>query len=355
MAVKEVVDMRWLKDGLEDPHPRYVGLPREDLAGAHLFSDDELANKLSMMSTISDERDTAMMIDAHRTNGDYVCKSMLGEIAKDRLRWMSRRIAVLEGRYPGVDANLQPVVKETVEESQEVMAEFRLKAHLPRLCESLYFPENPSRSMLVRLASERGLSSKMTSLEIVFGFGLPITYSKRWHIYVELVRHLLKKHQIYVPFDDDEFGLKDKFSLVVISKSKYFGSGIAFPIKQPMSSSIFPEAGLMNKINLLFNSYSAILDVWYHAENNSWGSNWASGQWSAKDLLKKLYEEITTTEEEHVIKRNIGDPKTNIMRDMVDAYMFSHPDYKNNLPDTKNNINVRTEVANAILTSLTKG
>jgi len=98
-----VVDLKWLAQGEEDPHPRYVEIGRDDLAGAHLLSDDELAYSLSMMSTISDEQDAARMVDSHRNGGDYIHKSLLGEIAKDRLRWLSRRIAVLEGRYPGSD------------------------------------------------------------------------------------------------------------------------------------------------------------------------------------------------------------------------------------------------------------
>lgn len=100
---RTVVDMQWLANGEQDPHPRYIKIGRDDLAGTHLLSDDELAYSLAMMSTISDERDTAMMIDSHRTNGDYISKSTLGEIAKDRIRWLSRRVAVLEGRYPGFD------------------------------------------------------------------------------------------------------------------------------------------------------------------------------------------------------------------------------------------------------------
>lgn len=351
----EVVDLRWLANGEEDPHPRYVGLPREELMGAHRLSDDELAYQVSMTGIVSREEDGLKLMAAHRRGEVYLTQNTICEMAKDRIRWLSRRVAILEGRYPGVDANLQPVVNETVEDSQEVLAEARLNKHLSYLCDALYFPETPNRSMLIRVAEERGLGYKMADLNIVFGYEPPISYSKRWHVYVELVRHLLKKHQVYVPFEEDEFELKDKFSLVVITKSKYFGSGIAFPIKQPMPSSIFPEADLINKINLLFNSYKAILDVWYNADNDSWGSNWAMGQYGTKALLQKLYEEITTTEEELVIQRNIGDPKTNIMGELVDAYMFGHPDYHSGFSAIKNDKSIRTEVANIIITSLIKG
>jgi len=96
-----VVDMLWLAKGEEDPHPRYVELKREDLSAPHL-SDDELAYKMAMLSTISEEADMRQMLASHRTGGNYISKGIMGEVAKDRIRWLSRRVAVLEGRYPGV-------------------------------------------------------------------------------------------------------------------------------------------------------------------------------------------------------------------------------------------------------------
>ena len=114
------IDMRWLAEGNPDVHPRYVELNREDLMGAHKLTDDELAYALAMMSTISDERDTQLMIESHRTGGNYIHKSMLGEIAKDRIRWLSRRVAVLEGRYPGRDTsgNVVPVTPQELHRPQ---------------------------------------------------------------------------------------------------------------------------------------------------------------------------------------------------------------------------------------------
>lgn len=134
---RTVVDLKWLANGEEDKHPTYVKMERKDLAGAHLLSDDELAYSLAMMSTISDERDTAMMIDSHRTNGDYISKSTLGEIAKDRIRWLSRRVAVLEGRYPGVNKPVIDVVAprpvNEQELNQQYVAEARLERQVPLL------------------------------------------------------------------------------------------------------------------------------------------------------------------------------------------------------------------------------
>lgn len=95
-----VVDMRWLEEGRTDDHERYTKIGRDELAAPYI-SDDELANMMSFDSTVSLEQDTANMIQAHKTGATYISKSLKGEIAKDRLRWLSRRVAVLEGRYPG--------------------------------------------------------------------------------------------------------------------------------------------------------------------------------------------------------------------------------------------------------------
>lgn len=98
-----VVDMRWLAVGGEDDHSRYVELDRKDLAAPYI-SDDELANMMSFDSTVSEEEDIRNMLKAHASGETYITKSLKGEIAKDRLRWLSRRVAVLEGRYPGSPA-----------------------------------------------------------------------------------------------------------------------------------------------------------------------------------------------------------------------------------------------------------
>lgn len=95
-----VVDMRWLEEGRSDDHKRYTKIGRDELAAPYI-SDDELADMMSFDSTVSLEQDTANMIQAHRTGETYISKSLKGEIAKDRLRWLSRRVALLEGRYPG--------------------------------------------------------------------------------------------------------------------------------------------------------------------------------------------------------------------------------------------------------------
>lgn len=98
-----VVDFLWLQAGEPDPHARYTKIGRDELA-APFISDDVLANMMSFDSTVSEEEDTRNMLKAHASGETYITKSLKGEIAKDRIRWLSRRVAVLEGRYPGSPA-----------------------------------------------------------------------------------------------------------------------------------------------------------------------------------------------------------------------------------------------------------
>lgn len=233
-----VVDLHWLAEGKEDPHPRYIELPREDLAGAHLFSDDELANKLSMMSTISDDRDTAMMIDAHRTGGDYVSKSMLGEIAKDRLRWLSRRVAVLEGRYPGKTPadmsgvktmpNLLPGAKPDAFDS--AVAESRLERQVPLLAAVLDLPKGAHPNDMAAFLDERRIRVDSLKVSVALGLFMDKKPLQRWQIYVGLARDLLK-HGIYIPFWDDEYTIGGVHkNMLNITKSRYFGTGKSYQI-----------------------------------------------------------------------------------------------------------------------------
>lgn len=228
----DVVDLRWLAEGAEDPHPRYIELLREDLAGAHLFSDDELANKLSMMSTISDERDTAMMIESHRNNGDYVSKSLLAEIAKDRLRWMSRRIAVLEGRYPGVTtspvapAKVVPLSKaESQDPFNQAVAEARLERQVPLLAAVLNLPNGTHPNNMAVLLEERRIKVDSLKVSVALGLFMDRKPLQRWQIYVGVARDLLKQG-IYIPFWDDEYSVSGpNQNILNITKSKYFGTG----------------------------------------------------------------------------------------------------------------------------------
>lgn len=225
MADKEigaVVDLRWMANGEPDPHPRYIEIGREELAGAHRLSDDELAYALALMSTIGEEEDTRRMIQSHRTGGDYICKSLLGEIAKDRIRWLSRRVAVLEGRYPGSTPPAPVALDEIVVESPSVMAEALLEQHLPRLASVIGINATTPDNMIQHILRERGISLNSTKVGIVFGHLLSKSAIHRWHIYVEMTRDLLRQN-FYVPFVDDRYQLRGKS--LFITYSKYLPSG----------------------------------------------------------------------------------------------------------------------------------
>lgn len=124
-------DMNWLAEGKEDPHPTYVDQTREDLTLAD-YSDDELANAVFMSGDISREEDTTRMIAAHRAGVRYIAKISLLTAAKERIRWLTRRLAVAEGRYPGIS---KPAVED------DVMVE-ALKSAAHKMLET-----DPSRSL----------------------------------------------------------------------------------------------------------------------------------------------------------------------------------------------------------------
>lgn len=94
-------DMNWLAEGKEDPHPTYVNQTRENLTLAD-YTDDELANAVYMSGDISREEDTQRMMAAHKVGARYISKIALLTAAKERIRWLTRRLAVAEGRYPGI-------------------------------------------------------------------------------------------------------------------------------------------------------------------------------------------------------------------------------------------------------------
>jgi len=321
MAVKDlpVVDMRWLANGEEDPHERYITLAREDLAGAFI-SDDELANRASFLSTISQEKDTADMIHSHRTGGDYICKSVVGEIIKERLRWMSRRIAILEGRYPGLD-NTVPVLPKVVEvDQQDAKALERLEEHLPRLRDALYLPDTFSASWLKEFLVDRRMSNHYKNLTSILGMNPAVGPTKRWHLYTTYVSSLLRYHGIYVPFDDDQATIDLKRKIVVFNKSKYFSSGKEYTLHQAPVAKLFPEGNLIDKLNFHFNRHNAILDIWLRGDD-TWGANWLDGSYKLIDLLNQLFEEIVTTDPEIIIKGDFNDQLTNVMGLLVDAWL----------------------------------
>lgn len=93
-----VVDMRWLHEGTPDPFPEYHLRVREDLPMAS-FSDDALANYAFMNYDRDMNTEVAVMMNP---GGPHYPKIAFMTSIKERMRWLSRRLAIAEGRYPGV-------------------------------------------------------------------------------------------------------------------------------------------------------------------------------------------------------------------------------------------------------------
>lgn len=227
----EAIDLTWLSEGKEDPHPRYVNLDRSNLMGAHILSDDALAFKLSMLSTISADQDMLNMVESHRNGEDYISKNATCEIAKDRIRWLSRRVAVLEGRYPGVASPLITLKQEQEPkplDSPSIMAQANLELHVPLLLEALKLTPEVSPANYINLFIQNKIYVNAGKLKIIVGHVLKEEYSKRWHLYVEMVTTLFKHHGIYVAFEEDTSVVMG--NELVITKSKYYASGRKFAI-----------------------------------------------------------------------------------------------------------------------------
>lgn len=89
---REVIDLRWLAKGLDDPHAVYASLSREELIMADL-SDDELANKVFMETGVSRLEEAGRIMRGEPTS------LMMLAAAKERIRWLSRQLAITQGRY----------------------------------------------------------------------------------------------------------------------------------------------------------------------------------------------------------------------------------------------------------------
>jgi len=105
--LKEVAHLpNWLVAGVPDEFADYLDRARDELPLAD-FSDDELANRVYMVGDISAEMDAANMINAHRNGERYISRLVALTAAKERLRWLSRKLLVAEGKYPGKEKSLQ--------------------------------------------------------------------------------------------------------------------------------------------------------------------------------------------------------------------------------------------------------
>lgn len=138
---KPVVDMNWLAEGGEDQFANYLERAREDLSMAD-FSDDELANYAFMNYDRTPEAEAAEMISRHR-NGmldQFHSRIAIMTAVKERLRWLSRQVAVLEGRYPGVSSPAIPTARfSSVEEAKVHLEKSEGYAHPPHDQHSAYY------------------------------------------------------------------------------------------------------------------------------------------------------------------------------------------------------------------------
>lgn len=311
---RTVVDMHWLANGEQDPHPDYIKRQREDLMGAHKLSDDELAYQLAMMSTISEERDTMMMIESHRTGGDYIPKSVLGEMAKDRIRWLSRKVAVLEGRYPGVSkpviAVVEPKPVNEQEATQQYVAQARLERQVPLLVGWLGLTDKSSHIDLVEALKRHNVNVDPVKVGIAVGFVLNQDYTNRWHVYVTLARDLLKQG-VYIPFFDDEYRTHRKSSKVLIVSSKYFKTMQPHEVRilvAPSTSVITdPVEAKLQELADLCKERKVTLDFWKEPGEHGWFSNWTEGGWCLNGLIDHLLEDIAKTDQEVIIEGDAND------------------------------------------------
>jgi hypothetical protein len=99
--------MNWLANGESDPFPDYVKRAREDLCLADM-SDDVLAN----YAFIHYYRNRDDELKAMLSGGTIPTRIAIMTGVKERLRWLSRRVAILEGRYPGLNTDGSPILRE---------------------------------------------------------------------------------------------------------------------------------------------------------------------------------------------------------------------------------------------------
>lgn len=96
MDKDKAVGLRWLAEGKEDPFPDLVGKKRESLMMKEL-SDDELANMQYMYQGAGPDVLMNVMMSGGKSHIAVVTA------VKERLRWLSRRVAELEGSLHPVE------------------------------------------------------------------------------------------------------------------------------------------------------------------------------------------------------------------------------------------------------------
>jgi hypothetical protein len=100
--LKVAPSMLWLENGEPDQFAHYLKRDRADLPMAD-FSDDALGNYLFMNYDRSPQENLRIILElAHGVATSDVPLIVIATAVKERLRWLARRLAVAEGRYPGM-------------------------------------------------------------------------------------------------------------------------------------------------------------------------------------------------------------------------------------------------------------
>jgi hypothetical protein len=111
--------MEWLVKGEKDSFAHYLQRPREDLPCSDM-SDDTLANYAFMYYNrpLGEEHDILL----GRAEGHHP-KIAFMTATKERMRWLARRVAVLEGNYPEVDIPYDIAAK-VAKQERRLMTEY---------------------------------------------------------------------------------------------------------------------------------------------------------------------------------------------------------------------------------------
>lgn len=218
---KEVAHLpHWLRNGEADPFAGYLDRERGDLPMAH-FSDDALGHYLFMNYDRTIEREEAILISIARgIELDDVPRIVMAQSIMERLRWLSRRVMVLEGTYPGMEKPAHPAFNPPSSVAEE-NAKKRLDDNRP-----LFFQTFDLEASCVTINDLRALFSNYGivgrgNAQLAFGFAEG-PYAQAWHHYLNLVVALASAGK-YVPFVGDE--IVKATPLNILQRSKYHASG----------------------------------------------------------------------------------------------------------------------------------
>ena len=232
MADKEVAFLpHWLTKGEEDPFPHYLERDRSDLPMAD-FSDDALGNYLFMNYDRTVDEDVAIIMAIGRGDKtEHVSRIMMATAVKERLRWLSRRVMVLEGTYPGTTPKVTVEEAQTFPE-QERRAWERLEENLPLFYKA--FDMVPDQ---VRIGEVSDIVHALITDRVYDEDKLTSTlrprqdqYVRAWHQYVQLIL-TLARYGKFIPFVGDEIAKAGK-NKAVVARSRYHASGqfVNYPV-----------------------------------------------------------------------------------------------------------------------------